>query len=185
MPIFYALKSICIKFRQKTSIAVDIDIFYKICYTLSCSYEIKRKKNIMLSSLLNSIFNFNALKRPSPEELIDAADRGDMYTAKKLHGLSINEYYITGVDLNGTNKDGETALMRAAARGHAKFVDWLIENLADVSATDKYGRTAEDRAENTLHKDIAKNLRTAKEHQHQLMFKQAMDWNIKPPMPNL
>ena len=133
----------------------------------------------MLRHILNSVFNLNAFKKPSPDELIDAAGRGDLDTAKQLY-----ECGIIGVDLNGTNKDKETALMRAAARGYTEFVDWLISNLADVSATDKYGRTAKDIAKKTLHMGIVKSLEKAGEVQYKLMAEQAIKWHIRPPMSN-
>jgi len=103
-----------------------------------------------IMSRLRSLFNLKAFKRPSPEELIDAAERGNLNTAKILR--------IRGVDIDGTNKNGETALMRAAARGQSEFVDWLISHLATVDIKDNHGMTAEDKAKKTLNMNIARRL---------------------------
>ena len=48
----------------------------------------------------------------------------------------------TGVNINSTNNDGETALMKAAQNGHIEIVKMLIEKGADVNFKDKYGSTA-------------------------------------------
>ncbi|MFH1157304.1 MAG: ankyrin repeat domain-containing protein [Pseudomonadota bacterium] len=117
-----------------------------------------------------SVFNFNAFQRPSPEELIAAADKGDLEAAKKMLGWDLYGWKIGGVDINGTNKDGENALMRSSAKGHSKFVNFLRDEFADTTAKDKWGRTAKYRAEKTLHREIAKTLETSDKVQRDTML---------------
>lgn len=122
--------------------------------------------------MFKSIFNIKAFKRPSPKELIAAAGRGDLDTAIKLRGWGIR-----GVDLNGTNEKGETALMRAAANGHEQFVDWLIDSLVNIRSKNNDGMTAEDIAKNNNHMKIAENLENAFERQMLIMQSKSINFN--------
>lgn len=54
----------------------------------------------------------------------------------------IHQLLQAGADIDMTPESGETALMHAAARGHAGVVRLLLQEGADVSRRDNTGRTA-------------------------------------------
>lgn len=81
-----------------------------------------------------------ALRVATPEELNQllaaAANADDERVAQLLND---------GLDINQQNADGETALMRAAMKGHNGFVETLIKDFkADPSLRNKGGKTAEE-----------------------------------------
>jgi ankyrin repeat protein len=59
-------------------------------------------------------------KKASPEELIDAAKKGDV--------AMVYELPETGADVNAADKNGMTALKYASAKGHTETVNLLREN---------------------------------------------------------
>ncbi len=63
--------------------------------------------------------------------LCDAASRGDLVTLRQL--------IDNNIDPRVGDYDGRTALHLAAAEGHEKAVEFLIQNKADVNAEDRWG----------------------------------------------
>ena len=63
-----------------------------------------------------------------------AVARGDTETVREL--------LRAGVDVNGRNRHGQTALMLAAHRGHGPIIDVLVERGADLDVTAKYTLSA-------------------------------------------
>jgi ankyrin repeat protein len=68
-------------------------------------------------------------------ELIAAADRGDLETVRKILDSGVKPDEIK-------DKYGQTALMRAAARGHVEIMRLLIDRGADVNAQSDGNQTA-------------------------------------------
>ena len=60
-----------------------------------------------------------------------AARSGDLQRLKQLHAH--------GAPLDQLDRYGQTALMLAAARGHAEVAHWLAECGANLNHTAKYG----------------------------------------------
>jgi ankyrin repeat protein len=54
----------------------------------------------------------------------------------------LRELLSKGTDVNGRNRHGQTAVMLAAAEGHAAAVRLLAEHGADLNHTAKYGLSA-------------------------------------------
>lgn len=74
-------------------------------------------------------------KAVTPEQqLIEAARKGDEQ--------KVVELLDSGVDINSTNKDGQTALIKAANMEKPKIVDLLIKRGANINQQDKRGETA-------------------------------------------
>lgn len=72
------------------------------------------------------------------KKLFEAAESGDIAGVKAAMSL--------GADINSTDDNGETALMKACWRGYIETVRLLIEHGADVSIKDDNGKTALDLA---------------------------------------
>ena len=68
------------------------------------------------------------------EQLIQAADIGDLKRVKYLLGRGVNVNVHDG-------SDKMTALLSATATAHPEVVDYLLNSGADVNAQDKDGRT--------------------------------------------
>jgi len=68
------------------------------------------------------------------ETFMNGASTGDVRTIDRLLG----DYPDL---INATQKDGKTALHRAAMVGKKKAVELLLDRGADVNARDKYGKT--------------------------------------------
>jgi glutaminase len=62
-----------------------------------------------------------------------AASQGDLGEAQKLAAR--------GVDLDGADYDGRTALHLAASEGHARIVEYLIAKGVSLSPVDRWGGT--------------------------------------------
>ena len=74
-------------------------------------------------------------KKKLRNELLNSAYRGDYEKVKEL----IEE---DGVDINFTKEgEGETALKKAALKGHTRVVEYLIKHGADIEAADPSGVT--------------------------------------------
>jgi uncharacterized protein len=67
-------------------------------------------------------------------DVADAAHVGDLEAVRKLVQL--------GLDLNGRDAQGCTALLRAAGGGHAGLVEWLLSQGADTALAARTGATA-------------------------------------------
>jgi ankyrin repeat protein len=63
-----------------------------------------------------------------------------------------------GADLDRVDDRGRSALMIAAARGHAEIAAWLVRHGADPALADKEGKTAIDLAATPA---VAQALKTA------------------------
>jgi uncharacterized protein len=66
-------------------------------------------------------------------DVADAARFGDLESVRKLVQL--------GLDLNGRDAQGCTALLRAAGGGHAGLVEWLLSQGADAALAARTGAT--------------------------------------------
>ena len=72
---------------------------------------------------------------PTPiDEFTEAAAMGAVFTMDSL--------LISGVDINGKDSSGLTALMRAADAGTMRSVKFLIEHNADLTIVDRDKKTA-------------------------------------------
>jgi uncharacterized protein len=68
-----------------------------------------------------------------------------------------------GVEINGTDDNGMTALMEAAAWGHTEMVKLLLESGADMELRNKQGQTAWGLAAVGQHAAVADVFRKARE----------------------
>ena len=68
-----------------------------------------------------------------------------------------------GAEVNGTDENGMTALMEAAAWGHASMVKLLLDSGADMEAKNKQGQTAWTLAAVGQHAEVAELFRKARE----------------------
>jgi hypothetical protein len=85
-------------------------------------------------------------------QLLARAERGDVDTIKTL--------LERGADIHATDKQGETALMKAARLGNYPVVKLLIEHGANVNAIDATGATALGHATRFGQEDVADLLKT-------------------------
>jgi ankyrin repeat protein len=84
--------------------------------------------------MLLVLLTLSACSGESYSLLMQAARFGDV--------PGVGKYAAEGFDVNEKSKQGKTALILAAAAGHAKVVEALIDLHADVQAQDKNGATA-------------------------------------------
>ena len=64
-----------------------------------------------------------------------------LITAAKMGGEDIARLLLeSGADINYRNADGLSPLHMAAEKGHTAFVDFLLENHADINTQDQYLR---------------------------------------------
>jgi inorganic pyrophosphatase len=99
---------------------------------------------------------FASLKREKAaalKTLSDAAQKGDIKTLQTL--------LDSGLDINGMDIAGRTALTTATLRGHAEVVKFLIEKGAKVDEKNIRGNTALMIAEMVGYAEIAKMLKAA------------------------
>jgi inorganic pyrophosphatase len=108
-------------------------------------------------------------KAVSIKPLTDAAQNGDIKTMQTL--------LDSGVDINGMDSAGRTALTTAALRGHIDVVKFLIEKGASLDEKNVRGNTALMIAELVGYADIAQMLKTAAAAQ------QPAPKDNKPPTP--
>lgn len=69
-----------------------------------------------------------------PISLIYAASEGDLEEVKIL--------IEKGININGQDDEGSTALIAAALAGHTEIINFLISKGADINIADNYGHTA-------------------------------------------
>ncbi len=123
---------------------------------------------------------YTQVKRISrPTEFLDAAQRGDLVSLRRLlnlgvdvshkdgwsttalmmasvngHAECVRHLVENGADPNERSRFNATPLIRAAESGSLETVKFLIENGADPSLTDSEGMTAVDRARKIGRQDI-------------------------------
>ena len=93
--------------------------------------------NTTWNGTLTSELFLNQAKSAFREEwkkLITAAEEGNYEEVGKLLSFGI-------IDVNGENEHGETAVFKAALKGHKDIVQLLIDRGADLNKTDKSGYT--------------------------------------------
>jgi ankyrin repeat protein len=89
-------------------------------------------------------------RRLGDHDLVAAADAGD--------GIAVRRLITLGLDVNGRDVQGCTALIRAAGNGHRALLDELIGLGADVGARSQSGATAMVAALMRGHVDIVEAL---------------------------
>ena len=82
--------------------------------------------------------------------LIEAARKGDL--------KQVQELLDEGVNINSSDKEGQTALMNAARKGMSEVVTMLLEEGIEVNAKDNMGRTALNWAAGLGHMEVARTL---------------------------
>ena len=100
-------------------------------------------KHTLLTLTITSLLAINAFADP----IHDAAKAGDL--------AAVQAQLDAGVDVNGKDWLGGTALLEAAIKGHKEVVELLIAKGADVNAKDKYGKTPLYLAAERGHKEVA------------------------------
>src|SRR5438105_4623887 len=90
--------------------------------------------------------------RPEVTELMIAASRGDYPTAERL---------VNACDVNARDQFGNTALIYAAAGGHADVLRLLLRAGADPALRNEAGADALERATSAGHGDAAALLLSA------------------------
>jgi ankyrin repeat protein len=93
------------------------------------------------------------LGRQSNPLMVICAIGNDLDLAKKLAGR--------GADINATGRNGMTALMTAASRGHTEMANLLLFKGAKVNLMDDKGRTALDHAITQNRIDVKKRLKAS------------------------
>ena len=91
------------------------------------------KKRTEVIELLRSKGGKTAKEQLAAENIFAASEVGDVESVKKL---------LAGVDVNGKNKGGYTALHLASKKGHVEVAKVLLEAKAAVAAASKSGKTA-------------------------------------------
>ena len=75
-----------------------------------------------------------------------------LLTTPALPWVRIVKLLLTrGATINAVDRDGCTALHRAATHGRSEIIKLLLESGATIDAIDKYGRTALHRAATNGH----------------------------------
>jgi ankyrin repeat protein len=87
-------------------------------------------KGIQVAGALESVSDTEA----RTAHFIDAARRGDLELVKK--------FVAEGIDVNASNKSGETALMEACAHGHLDVINLLLDHKADIKLRNNLNETA-------------------------------------------
>lgn len=73
------------------------------------------------------------------EQLISRKRSGPVEEQDRLDSAALAVQL--GIDVNGADKDGQTALHTAASRGENKLIEFLVANGADLEAKNKVGQT--------------------------------------------
>lgn len=90
--------------------------------------------------------------------LVAAAEIGNIDAVQLL--LEEPDVHIDETEDYGTDEGGVTALYKAAAEGHDKIVDMLLEKGANRRFTDPTGKSVAVVAEENGHEEIARRVRT-------------------------
>ena len=83
-------------------------------------------------------------------DLCWAASEGDLTGVRRL--------VVQGVDLNGADYDGRTALHLAASEGQNEIVAYFVRQRADLSPVDRWGNTPLDDAKRAGHREVVRLL---------------------------
>jgi len=103
------------------------------------------------------------------DPLHEAATKGELPKVKTL--------VTRGVNINGENSQGETALHLASKRGHKRIVEFLLAHGADVNAQNTYGDTPLHYAAETKHADLVELLLT---HDANIQARNHQQWTFLP-----
>jgi len=109
---------------------------------MSASVRSKQQKQLAKKKEETVVENLNSY--------IFAAANGNIERMKRL--------LARGVDSNGADYDGRTAMHLAASNNQTQVVKYLIEKGCDFSAKDRYGNTPLDDAKRHGHKEVEKVL---------------------------
>lgn len=88
------------------------------------------------------------------ELICPAGDEKAEDAKKRTKLLKMLQTIARGGDINATDKNGQTALMYAAALNERLSVCWLVAKGADVTLTSKKGKTAQDLARTFMLRDL-------------------------------
>ena len=148
--------------RKHLEGGVDVDAVNKQGYT-ALHMAVRRGQKDAVALLLEKDANVNAERKGKTplefagknEEIAALLREKGGKTSKEIkaagsifeaaqNGLvdAVKTHLAAGVDVNGKNKGGYTALHLAAKKGHLEVAKVLVEAKADVAATSKSGKTA-------------------------------------------
>lgn len=102
------------------------------------------------------------LKADLPADREDNLGRTPLYVAVDRGCLECARQLLGFVDINHQTNSGNTALMRASAKGNALLVAWLLQNKAKVDLRNQRGNTALMEAVNANSIDAVRHLLRAK-----------------------
>ncbi|XP_052242175.1 uncharacterized protein LOC127852295 isoform X2 [Dreissena polymorpha] len=115
---------------------------------------------------------------PDLEELFIAAAREGVYERIENFLQRNRTEYVISIDVKD-KKTGNTPLIWAAKRGHAKIVQLLLQHGADVTLRNYEGHTALDVASPSIRSILLESVERTTEASHQLLLQAAWQGDIK------